>query len=255
MLTMRPQRRLTIPGTAALMAWNDAERLIAMMASHFSSGKSSIGATNWIPALLTRMSQAPSALSASATIARISAGFDISAGEYATLMRYFSARPARSFSISAWSPKPLSRRLQPCSASAVAMPRPMPLVEPVTMADLPLIMGAPPLSAAIMLRLRDKDDSSPGFLPASLEVGGGKLSFEERLRAAALLALGVDLGAHAQDLALHVGDIGLELGEGQWRQVLFLWRRFLRCKILVLEHVASGLSAKPQSIASLARSG
>src|SRR5713226_233618 len=112
MLTMRPQRRLTIPGTAALMAWNDEERLMAMMASHFSSGKSSIGATNWMPALLTKMSQAPSA----------------------------------------------------DSASAVAMPRPMPLVEPVTIADLPLIMGGPPLSAAIMLHLRDKDDPSPGPL-------------------------------------------------------------------------------------------
>ena len=56
---MRPQPRFFMPGTAARMAWKADDRLIAMIASHFSIGKSSIGETNWMPALLTRMSTEP----------------------------------------------------------------------------------------------------------------------------------------------------------------------------------------------------
>ncbi|MND04669.1 hypothetical protein D3C83_250430 [compost metagenome] len=44
--------------------WNDATRLIAMIAFHFSTGNSSIGATCWMPALLTRMSTAPNSATA-----------------------------------------------------------------------------------------------------------------------------------------------------------------------------------------------
>ena len=55
---MRPQPRRFIPGSAALMAWKLEEKLIAMIASHFASGNSSIGATCWMPALFTRMSHA-----------------------------------------------------------------------------------------------------------------------------------------------------------------------------------------------------
>ena len=36
---MRPHLRAFMPGTAARMAWNAADRLIAMIASHFSIGK------------------------------------------------------------------------------------------------------------------------------------------------------------------------------------------------------------------------
>ena len=59
-LTMRPKRaRLHFRQGAARMAWNAAERLTARIASHLSGGKSSIGATCWMPALFTRMSQGP----------------------------------------------------------------------------------------------------------------------------------------------------------------------------------------------------
>ena len=51
-----------------------------------------------------------------------------------------AAIPARSFSICTASPKPLSMTLQPCAANARAMPSPIPLVEPVTMTDLPFNM-------------------------------------------------------------------------------------------------------------------
>jgi hypothetical protein len=52
-----------------------------MIASHFSGGNSSIGDTNWMPALLTRMSTEPNVFSPSATISAISAGLVMSAGE------------------------------------------------------------------------------------------------------------------------------------------------------------------------------
>ena len=78
---MRPHFCAFMPGTAARMAWNAAERLMAMIASHFSGGKFSIGETNWMPALLTRMSTQPTSCSASATIASISAGFVMSAAD------------------------------------------------------------------------------------------------------------------------------------------------------------------------------
>ena len=61
------------------MVWNAEERLIARIASHFSGGKSSIGETNWMPALLTTMSTAPILAVASAIIASTSAHFDMSA--------------------------------------------------------------------------------------------------------------------------------------------------------------------------------
>ena len=53
---MRPHLRFFMPGIAARTVWNADDRLMAMMASHFSIGNSSTGATCWMPALLTRMS-------------------------------------------------------------------------------------------------------------------------------------------------------------------------------------------------------
>ena len=72
---MRPHLRAFMPGTAARMAWKAASRLMAMIWSHFSIGKSSIGATCWMPALLTRMStRAERGSRPRATMAAISAG-------------------------------------------------------------------------------------------------------------------------------------------------------------------------------------
>ena len=42
---MRPQPRAFMPGRAARVVWKADERLIAMIASHFSGGKSSTGET------------------------------------------------------------------------------------------------------------------------------------------------------------------------------------------------------------------
>src|SRR5215470_15270042 len=78
---MRPHLRAFMPGTAARVAWNADERLMAMIWSHFSMGNSSIGATYWMPALFTRTSTDPSVVSAVLTMAATSAALVISAGE------------------------------------------------------------------------------------------------------------------------------------------------------------------------------
>src|SRR5262249_36676795 len=101
MLMMRPNLRRFMPGTTARMAWNAADRLIAMIASHFSTGNVSIASTCWMPALLTRTSTLPNASSASATILAMSAGLLMSAAENSTLTPKSSSIAARAFSIAA----------------------------------------------------------------------------------------------------------------------------------------------------------
>src|SRR3954464_1479435 len=109
-----------------------------MMASHFSTGKSSIGETNWMPALLTRMSTEPKVLSPSLTISATSLAFDMSAGECTALTLNSLSMPERSFSMSSDAPMPLSTMLAPSAANARAIASPMPLVDPVTTAVLPV---------------------------------------------------------------------------------------------------------------------
>src|SRR6516162_9076857 len=80
-LMIRPHFRAFMPGTAARHAWNADERLMAMIWSHFSIGKFSIGSTCWMPALLTRTSTEPKLFSAVLIISAISAGLVMSAAE------------------------------------------------------------------------------------------------------------------------------------------------------------------------------
>src|SRR4030095_8622060 len=94
MLTMRPQPFFFMPGSAARAVWNAAERLIARIASHFSGGKSSTGATCWMPALLTRISTAPSSAIARFIIDAIASGLDMSAASSSTLTRGSARQPA-----------------------------------------------------------------------------------------------------------------------------------------------------------------
>ena len=55
---------------------------MAMIWSHFSIGKSSIGETNWMPALLTSTSSEPKVFSLERTMSAISAGLrHVGAGE------------------------------------------------------------------------------------------------------------------------------------------------------------------------------
>ena len=60
----------------------------------------------------------------------------MSAALWAALILYWDSNSARSLSISALSPNPFSMTFAPTPAKARAMPRPMPLVEPVTSATL-----------------------------------------------------------------------------------------------------------------------
>src|ERR1700753_1778300 len=80
-LMIRPHFLDFMPGMAARIAWKAAERLMAMIWSHFSTGNSSIGETNWTPALFTRMSTEPKAFSAVLIMSAISAGLVMSAAE------------------------------------------------------------------------------------------------------------------------------------------------------------------------------
>ena len=120
------------PASARRVVWNTAVRLMAMIASHLSGGKLSTGATCWIPALLTRMSGAPSSVGAARDhrLDRRGVGQVGAVVERAELAR--SARDRRRAS-----PKPLIMTRRPRAASARAMASPIPEVEPVTSATLP----------------------------------------------------------------------------------------------------------------------
>ncbi|MCY1540866.1 hypothetical protein D9M68_765320 [compost metagenome] len=76
---MRPQLAARIAGSARRVAWKALVRLMAMMASQRSTGKSSTRATCWMPALLTRMSTWPNWAAANAIMSSISAGLHMSA--------------------------------------------------------------------------------------------------------------------------------------------------------------------------------
>src|SRR5215216_4183782 len=115
---------------------------MAITASHRSTGKSSIGAVCWMPALLTRISTLPNSLVAASTMREISAGFAMSAELKLVLTPNSLAICARVLAIAGASPKPFNMTSQPACASARAMPRPIPLVEPVTIATLPVSICA-----------------------------------------------------------------------------------------------------------------
>ena len=134
---MRPHLLASSPASARRVVWNADDRLIARIASHFATGKSSIGATCWMPALLTRMSSRPRPRAFCSIIAAIASRFDMSAAECTARTLKSRTRSTVVLAMSSGLPKPLSTIAAPCAASARAMPRPMPLVEPVTSATLP----------------------------------------------------------------------------------------------------------------------
>ena len=90
------------------------------------------GATCWMPALLTRMSRRPKAASIVSIISRIDAGFDMSAAEWTTRTSKSRRSATGRRRCSSGLPKPLRTISDPAAANARAMPRPIPLVEPVT---------------------------------------------------------------------------------------------------------------------------
>ncbi|MNR29136.1 hypothetical protein D3C85_1465040 [compost metagenome] len=61
---IRPQFLARMRGRHKRVLWNTDDRLIAIIESQRSIGKSSTDATCWMPALLTRMSMPPNSRSA-----------------------------------------------------------------------------------------------------------------------------------------------------------------------------------------------
>src|SRR5690242_18427457 len=110
------------------------------MASHFATGNSSTGAVNWMPALFTRISTRPSCSAADSIRPRTLSAFDMSALLYPVPTPCVRSMSSRIATISAASPNPFSTISAPCAASDLAMPRPMPLVDPVTTATFPFNM-------------------------------------------------------------------------------------------------------------------
>src|SRR5262245_59364268 len=103
----------------------------------------------------------------------------------------------------------------PSRASARAIAKPMPLVEPVTIAALPL----------------------SGMEPASPEVAPSGF-LEERLGARALGLLALDGAAGALDLGLQPLDVLLELGDRHRGQILRFWNRLARLQVIEVHECA-----------------
>ena len=82
--------------------------------------------------------QAAGRIQVCSIISRIDSGLDMSAPEYDTSTLNSAAISACARVISSALPKPLSTIRDPAPASARAMPRPMPLVEPVTSETFPI---------------------------------------------------------------------------------------------------------------------
>ena len=93
-------------------------------------------------------------------------------------------------SISAGSPNPFSTTLAPAAASRPAIPRPMPLVEPVTMADLPASedMRGGLLGQAPGETTRLSSRSSPGPARESISLAGVAATMSATETPGALLA-------------------------------------------------------------------
>ena len=106
------------------------------MELNFSSGNSSIGDTNCIPALLTNMSIEPKYLVPSTIIFRISSGTSMSALEWMQVMLCFEIICSHILSSSALFPRPLMTKLAPLAAKSFAIASPIPLVDPVMSAVL-----------------------------------------------------------------------------------------------------------------------
>jgi hypothetical protein len=126
-----------------------------------------------MPALLTRTSRRPSDATVVSIISAIESGLDMSAPEYCTATPNSSASSTFVAEISSGLPKPLSTTADPAAASARAMPRPIPLVEPVIRETRPASGRAAVISLCVsglfMVRLRVRQGQS--FSRCTLRVG------------------------------------------------------------------------------------
>src|SRR3954451_346702 len=141
MLTMRPQPRSSMPASRWPVSWRWRVKLSVSASSHCSS-EASLPNGRLPPALLTRISTAPSASVAAQAICAGASGSMKSAAITA------GRGPAADSISSASSSRAAARRAvtasrTPSRASAAAIPRPMPLLAPVTSAPLPSSRRSP----------------------------------------------------------------------------------------------------------------
>lgn len=132
-----PQPAFCIYGRAALVRQKAELRFSEMTCSHLASGKLTHQSMCCIPALLTSTSTRPKCFSVCSTMFLLSAGLVRSAKmNLAQTEGYFLVKSATVALISYSGAKPLRTMLYPLAAREWAMPRPIPLREPVTRATL-----------------------------------------------------------------------------------------------------------------------
>ena len=119
MLMILPAPRLIMAGTTALLTENTDFTLVAKIWSNLSSGKSSSGARNCVPALLTRMSIGPISASANSTASPMLSALVTSKASARTrtpdCASFSDAAPSAAVS------RPLRMTSAPAPASAAAM--------------------------------------------------------------------------------------------------------------------------------------
>src|SRR5581483_7536408 len=135
-MILPPRPDLYICGRQARVVRKAPSRWIASIFFQSASVNSSIGCTIWMPALLTRISTPPNVATTAATPA-------LTASSLQTSIATPIAWPSRELiSLAVASAAALSRSamatLAPSRAKMGAISLPMPLAEPVTIADLPL---------------------------------------------------------------------------------------------------------------------
>src|SRR3954454_16857558 len=132
MLTMRPQPRSSMPASRWPVSWRWRVKLSVSASSHCSS-EASLPNGRLPPALLTRISTAPSASVAAQAICAGASGSMKSAAITAGRVPPAASISSPSSS-SAASRRAVTASRAPSWASARAIPRPMPLLAPVTSA-------------------------------------------------------------------------------------------------------------------------
>ena len=130
------RRAATMRRAASCEHTNVDFRFVSSTASHVSSVSSRNGVRGKMPALFTRTSIGPRARSASATRARASSGFEMSAA-IVTARRPSAVISAAADSAAALSSRKFSATSAPAAANRMAMARPMPRWAPVTRTFLP----------------------------------------------------------------------------------------------------------------------
>ena len=134
MNTIRPQLRFSMPGISARESRTPDMTLISKKRSQSSSGMSKKDFGSKTPALFTRMSAEPRALTSAAQPAAV----ERSAATPSTLASGWADFSFSSAALTLASLRPLITTRAPQLARPRAMAWPMPAVEPVTIAVLPL---------------------------------------------------------------------------------------------------------------------